>query len=86
MVREDCPEKVVFKQIPEIKEEAKLCGYHQEEHSSWRELSRMCTCWKDKKGIMWPSEPRGRTQSRTEGWQEPGQGPYGYSLSEMRRL
>lgn len=50
MVREDCPEKVVFKQIPERKEEAKLCGYQQEEHSSWRELSRMCTCWKDKEG------------------------------------
>lgn len=50
MVREDCPEKVVFKQIPERKEGAKLCGYQQEEHSSWRELSRMCTCWKDKEG------------------------------------
>ena len=48
MVREDCPEKVIFKQIPERKEGAKLCGHQQEEHSSWREQGRICTCWKDK--------------------------------------
>lgn len=39
-----------------------------------------------KKRITWLSEPRkGRAQSRAERWREPGQGAYGYSLSEVRR-
>lgn len=48
MVREDCPGKVLLRQIPERSEGASYM-YLQKEHSGWRELSGNLPCWQNRK-------------------------------------
>lgn len=74
MVREDCPEKVVFKQITERKGEQSCVRISRKSTPAGGSWAGSAHVRRTKKRITWLSEPRRRAQSRAERWREPGQG------------